>query len=522
MTTTTHGGEIVLPRTGLASTTDPGSAPHQIANLRRETLRDLQEQMPPNELAGARDCAGRLHAALPNRTRLDQNVVLVAYGGGKDSSYTLAFVRAVQLIVFDRYGETFRLRTVTNRHAGMPQAVMDNIDRVYRALRMLDDRTGCETLLVDGNTVKPYRVDEPLGDLVERNRLDLLMTGHRTGGEGRPTFCNACNLSMVNSFGLAAAHGGGVDVIITGDSPEEQRSYYLWVHKLARRFGDWKAVGGTGFRGFLRTTNTIAGAYFTDIYGPAATADVNERRVADDVGRDLAFFSIFEDARYASSTHWEFLTEFLGFQFDEIAFSFTESDCGNPTLMAHMRGLRCERLYGRGYHEGLQEYLGFAESLMRRKEFPERLIDTVRQRYRGERATDRMRELANRFAGEAYGITEEHLVCALYSPFTDKGERLQQYLAREQPDLADEAASIHALLTDDSTSDGLLGAALERISGLAVERLRTLYRSPYIKPSPSDRGNLLNAILAGDPHRDTITTRHSPDGPDVTELVSGR
>jgi hypothetical protein len=29
------------------------------------------------------------------------------------------------------------------------------------------------------------------------------------------------------------------------------------------------------------------------------------------------------------------------------AFSFTESDCANPTLMAHLRGLKCERLYGR-------------------------------------------------------------------------------------------------------------------------------------------------------------------------------
>jgi hypothetical protein len=503
------------------STGDRTATTPEMAKLRRDTLRQLEEQMPPSELAGARECARRLHATLPNR-RLDENVVLVAYGGGKDSSYTLAFVRAVQLILFARHGGTFRLRTVTNRHAGMPRAVMENIDRVYRALRMLDDRAGCQALLVDGSTVKPYRVDEPLGDLVERNRLDLLMTGHRTGGEARPTFCNACNLSMVNSFGLAAAHDGGVDVIITGDSPEEQRSYYLWVHQLARRFGGWSAGEEGGFRGFLRTTNTIAGAYFSDIYGPGGDTDVQDRRVAHDVGRDLAFFSIFADTPYASVMHWEFLTEFLGFQFDEIAFSFTESDCGNPTLMAHLRGLRCERLYGRGYDEGLAEYLAFAESLMRRKEFPERLIDAVRRRYRGDGAAERMRELANRFAHEAYGLTEEQLVCMLYSPFTDKGQRLQRYLAREQPQLVDEVESIHALLTGDSTSDGSLADTIHRITGLALSRVRTLYFSPYIQPSPTDRGTLLNAILAGDPHRATITTRHAPDGPDVTDLVSGR
>jgi hypothetical protein len=31
----------------------------------------------------------------------------VAYGGGKDSSYTLAFVRAMQLILFRLHGTTF-------------------------------------------------------------------------------------------------------------------------------------------------------------------------------------------------------------------------------------------------------------------------------------------------------------------------------------------------------------------------------------------------------------------------------
>jgi len=53
---------------------------------------------------------------------------MVAYGGGKDSSYTLAFVRAMQLILFRVHGSTFQLRVATNRHAGMPRAVLENVD----------------------------------------------------------------------------------------------------------------------------------------------------------------------------------------------------------------------------------------------------------------------------------------------------------------------------------------------------------------------------------------------------------
>ena len=500
----------------------------ELDGLRSRTLHQLRAQMSDGDIAGAQECAERLHAVLPNRDRLDENVVLVAYGGGKDSSYTLAFVRAIQLILNDRYGSTFRLRSVTNRHAGMPFAVMNNIERAYRALHILND-PGCEALLVDNDVVKPYRLEEPLADdVVRRNRLDLLMTGHRTRGEGRPTFCNACNLSMVNSFGLAAAHDGGVDVVITGDSPEEQRSYYLWVNRLAHSFGQRRdrkdRSNGTGFREFLETTNDIAGAYFAEIYGSEEQREISERRVAHDVPRRLRFFSIFDDTGYSSSHHWELLTGFLGFEFDEVAFSFTESDCGNPTLMAHLRGLKCERLYGRGYDEGLAEYRQFAERLMRRKEFPQRLIDIIRRRYAGAGAAERMRGMANRFAMEAYGLTEEQLICMVYAPFADKGERLDLYLEREQPQLAGLAERIRAVLDAEQEAQPAsdLSAALRRFSGLEPARLRTLYRSPIIDLASDGRKNLVSAILSGDPHKDVIETRHDPDGPVVHELLSGR
>jgi hypothetical protein len=70
----------------------------------------------------------------------------------------------------------------------------------------------------------------------------------------------------------------------------------------------------------------------------------------------------------------EMLTGFLGFRFDDLAFSFTESDCGNPALMAHLRGLKAERLFRRSYDEGMAEYIAFALDLMRRKDFPPQLV----------------------------------------------------------------------------------------------------------------------------------------------------
>ncbi|MFH0518031.1 PqqD family protein [Streptomyces sp. M41] len=496
------------------------------AGLRTEVLAALRSTLSDTDVAGVEKCATRLQEALP-RDQVADNVVMVAYGGGKDSSYTLAFVRAVQLCLYARLGTTFKLRSATNRHAGMPQAVMDNIDRAYTALGMTGD-PDCEMLLVDGPVVKPFAGDEPLpAAIVDRNRLDLLMTGHRTFGEARPTFCNACNLSMVNSFGAAAAHGTGVDVIITGDSPEEQRAYSWWIRRLSRKVNPHqRRRTGPGFRGFLQDTDMIASAYFAEVYGPDASAEIRERAVTSEVSEDIRFFSIFDDTRYSSGEHWALLTELLEFEFDEIAFSFTESDCGNPTIMAHLRALKAERVHGRAYAEGLAEYVDFAESLMRVKEFPENLIEVMRQRYRGPDAATRMRAVAGGFAEEAYGLTEEQLVCMLHSPFTDKGERLERYLEAEQPQLAGQVDTVRSLLDGEGEpmdpAEAELVPRLTELTGLELSRLRTLYHAEAVQFSAKGGPSMMAAILEGDPHKAEVRTRLSPDGPEVIQLATGR
>ncbi|BCK73577.1 hypothetical protein Srufu_075300 [Streptomyces libani subsp. rufus] len=504
-----------------ASTPTSSAAPDHAS-----ALRELRTVLSAENYEGAVRCAGRLYDALPDKDQLARNVVLVAYGGGKDSSYTLAFVRTMQLILSQEHGATFRMRVATNRHAGMPQAVMDNIDRAYRSLHLLDD-PDCELLLIDGQQVRTFDAALPqTDDVVGRNRLDILMTGHRTAADARPTFCNACNLSMVNSFGLAAGHNGGVDLIITGDSQQEQRDYYLWVTRLARKFGlqpprDMRA----GFQGFLASLNNISQAYFADIHGTDAPDIIAEHAITTDVRTGLEFFSIYDDTAYASGDHWELLTEFLGFRFDDIAFSFTESDCGNPALMAHLRALKCEHRYGQSYAEGLAGYVEFALSLMQKKEFPPQLMEIMRERYEGR--ADQMRAAMDAYAAQAYGFTEEQLVAMVHAPFTEKGTNLETYLAAEQPDLLPHAPLIHQLLggsaptTDEETLR--ITERLEHLTGLTLDQLRVLYGSSLRLPSLTPAGGeLIDAILEGDPHKQVVHTRHSAEGPVVPELLSGR
>ena len=85
--------------------------PPGLAQARDRTFTGLRAAMPPGVMDEALRCSGQLLAELPHQPELERNLVLVAFGGGKDSSYTLAFVRAMQLILDRVHGRTFRMIT---------------------------------------------------------------------------------------------------------------------------------------------------------------------------------------------------------------------------------------------------------------------------------------------------------------------------------------------------------------------------------------------------------------------------
>jgi hypothetical protein len=486
----------------------------------------LREQIGEAQHLAAVRCAERFRNLMFG-TDLEAVRALIAYGGGKDSSYMLAFVRLAQLVLWQQLGATFKLRVVTNRHAGMVRAVMRNIDRVYKALSLYDD-ADVELLLVDGADVKQFAVDLPFpAELGRKNRLDVLMAGHRCQAEARPTFCNACNFSMVGSFVTGLAYGERANLIITGDSLAEQRAYLGWVKQISKKMGLPRPNLRDGFKGILQAMGHIGERYSQYIHGlPAPTADAS-RRIGNGGSPAPLFFSIYQDTDYQVAGHWEFLTGYLGFEFDEIAFSFTESDCGNPALMAHLRGLRAERLYKRSYLEGIAEYVEFAVALMRRKSFPEPLIEVMRRRYDGQDAVHRMRCLMTAYAKEAFDLREDQLVCMVYSPFTQRGHHLARYLAEERPAFVTREQEIRTLLRSDADLDEGLARELTCWSGLGIQQLRVLYRSDltainHMAASPTAAQTPIALVLAKDPHKAVIETQHSPFGPPVQEWITGR
>lgn len=481
-------------------------------------MRDIEGYLTPAIIESARHCSRRLLTALPRPAQPAENRVLLAYGGGKDSSYMVAYVRYIQGLIWQAHGTTFQLRISTNRHAAMSDSVMENIDRVYRALHIHDDAF-TECLVTDGLQIRPFARHLPMPESVrQQNRNDVLMNGHRFRADARSTFCNACNLSMVNSFGLAAHYDGGVDVIITGDSPQEQTAYLAWARHLSRLFAAPVADKSRGFSGFLQTLDGVAERYFTDIYGADQVTPAH--RITWQLPRDPLFFNIYQDTAYEAGAHWALLTEFMHFRFDELMFSFSESDCGNPTLMAHIRGLRAETLLQRSYAEGIREYVRFALGLMQQKDFPPPLIAEMAARYQDEAAIAAARQRAAQFAQDAFGLSETQLVCMIYSPFIAEGQQLSAWL--QQLPLAPDEQAVRALLRGDS-SDVALAHQLTQLSGLTLAQMRHCWRSAQVSSLlEGARGDALSRVLRFDPHKAVIQVNNGVLQDRVTEVISGR
>ena len=479
---------------------------------------EIEDYLSTAIIDSAKHCSQRLLAALPDPHQLDNNRVLLAYGGGKDSSYMVAYVRYIQGLLWQQYGNTFRLRISTNRHAAMNHSVMENIDRVYQALRMHDDAY-TECLVTDGLLIRAFARDLPMPDAVrQQNRSDVLMNGHRFRADARSTFCNACNLSMVNSFGLAAHYQGGVDIIITGDSPQEQTAYLAWARHLSRVFNAPVPDKSRGFSGFLQTLDGVAQRYFADIYGEDEVTPAH--RIMHQLERDPLFFNIYQDTAYEAGAHWALLTEFMRFRFDELMFSFSESDCGNPTLMAHIRGLRAETLLQRSYAEGIREYVRFALGLMKQKDFPSLLIDEMAARYQDDEAIARQRERAANFAQQAFNLNEKQLICMIYAPFNQGGKQLAIWLEQQQIPL--EEPAIHDLMNDRS-GDLRLATQLSALSGLTVAQMRQCWQSSQVSSLLEGKSqHPLSRVLRFDPHKAVIQVNNGYLRDTVTEVISGR
>lgn len=487
----------------------------------QQVLQRLSGYLNRNERTALQLLIQRLIVAAGGIDRIGGYKVLVAFSGGKDSAYTVAMLRAAQLSIAARGAATFRLRVANMRHAGITSAVMGNIDRCYSALFLHDDPR-VELLVIDHQYVQIFEPDLPFSTAGrEQNRSDVLLGGHLTAGDARTTFCNSCYLGMADFMVRAANWGNGVNAVISGDSLKEQKQYATWIMRLARHGGQkiepWHTLG---FSGALSVIDSVGRAYYEELYGESAEASgccrppvYPNRTIAPTLltAADLIGFRTEE--------HWGLLTDFLGFRFDDLAFSFSESDCANPLLMAHLRGLKAEFIEGRAYSDGIAEYLELAAAMMRRKRMPARLIAQALAAYDSPEKIDDRRQLAEGYGQEAFGLGETQWVCLLFSPFVDAGARLEDFLRRYHPGMLVGLSDLHKTLAGQLVPD-LVPHWLVEVSGLSLKGLQSLYAKRHV--DLNDDRSIIARVRASDPDKRRVATVDPHTGALTTELISGR
>ncbi|UVJ46204.1 hypothetical protein NVV94_12090 [Pseudomonas sp. LS1212] len=457
----------------------------------------------------------RLIVAAGGIERIGGFRVMLAYGGGKDSSHALAFLRAAQLSIAARAPDTFDLRVATCRHAGITSAVMENIQRSYRAL-FADDDPRVEVLMVDDCQILPFDADARLSTATcKSNRMDLLMAGHLTGGQARASFCNSCYLSLADFYRRIMAWEGGVDLVVGADLPSEQARYLAWGRSTLRDAGLLRTEAAPRHGALLEQFEPLGHEYYRQLHGenhigaaPLPSLPIEPR-----------FLSIHDLVHVPNPAKSTLLTEFLGFRYADLAFAFSESDCANPLLMAHMRGLRAQFLQNRSYREGIDEYLQLAEAMMRRKRMPAELIEQALAAYRGEAGLKQRRQLATDFAQQAYGLSEVQLVCLLHAPFVSQGRDLEAFLRHCHPGMLVALPYLHKALQGKASPEPVMQWLVD-ISGLPQEALQRLYRMQ--RADGLDRSSLIARVRASDPDKCRIKAHDPRTGKTAFELVCGR
>jgi hypothetical protein len=391
--------------------------------------------------------------------------VLVAHGAGKGSSYTLAFLRAAQLMIAGRSPRTFQLRVATLRHAGMTQTALDTIQRGYSALFFHDDPR-VELLMVENQEVVPFNHLRPASSAGRAaSRRNMLMIGHLTSGDIRATLCNDSYLALGDFYQRVTSWGGGVHALVSSDSARKQRQYLAWLKKTAQGAGlvvpaRWPVALNSLF---TRMDEWSVG-YYRDVYAEHHAASDSASKEGY---RHLAYIGIADLINEVDKDSTPLLAEFLGYKLDEFGFHFSNPAYANPLLMAHLRGLQAQCLRELDYASGVNGYLQQARVFMRHTHIPGELI--------AQAGLPDGRLLSATYAQEFFGLEESQLTCLLFSPFIYHGERLESFLRQCHPGMLVALPELHKALQGKPVAD-MLQNWISDISGLPMTLLLHLYR----------------------------------------------
>jgi hypothetical protein len=424
----------------------------------------------------------RLGFAAGGMERIGDFKVLVIQSGSRDSCYTLALLRAAQLSIASRAPATFHLRVATLRLNGSNPTALENIHRTCSALFVYDDPR-VEVLMVDNREVLALDHSAPISPAGrESNRTNLLMLGYRRVWDGPLDLWDDGYLSTGEFYGQIARWNHGVDAWVSGDTPRQQKQFIEGLKRAAAKAGlqasDQHEPGYAGLFALLEELGNqgYQRFYTEDGLDPWRPAEQFE------TCRSATFIDIHDMLVSNLEERWPLLTEFLGFQADELAAQLSDNEYISFPVSAHLRGLQACFLQGRSYEAGVVEYLQQTLVMMCRKQLPDRLCELAEEVFGDPAILADLRARATAEAQCSLGLSEVQLVCLLFAPFADNAANLERFLRQCHPGMLVAMPELHRAMKGHPVADQVKQWMVD-VSGLPVNLIGKLYR---MGPAPAN------------------------------------
>lgn len=418
----------------------------------------------------------------------------VMYGGGKDSGVMLGAARTMQLMIAEEHGVILQLRVGIGEHAGMIGGVYQNINNALDVLKLNNDPdVDIVWINRDKTHTKQNLSSENAGTVGNISRQNILGSGHLFSGAGRRTFCDSCNIGLGQWITTMLNYNGGADIFMTGDNTIETSAQIDGaVNDIAKDLGvellAQQNMSPTQKR--LKNLELVGKKHSQIIHGDEAEVLAFNY---PDIPKKAQFMGFFGDEGIGNSIgkRIEFLRDYLKMDYSTLAFSFTESDCGNPALMCHIYGLIAEHAYknqGVTYGDGIRMFLDYIMPKVEEKKFPPEFVDELKKRYQNDDAITETRAAVEDYAKKAYDLGSQQVIAMVYAPFTQSGVNMKKYLdylrTIDNPDAAVQTVinsenQISTILKSDlelNPKQAEIVSALNELTGLSLEQMRKLYK----------------------------------------------
>ncbi|UFP97403.1 hypothetical protein [Pseudomonas fitomaticsae] len=416
----------------------------------------------------------RLAVAAGGMDRIGEFKVLAIQSGTRDCCYSLALLRAAQLSIAGRAPATFQLRVATLRCNGVPPSALQNLHRSFSALFLHDDPR-VELLMVDHREIQPFNHLAPVCDEGrEASRLALLMVGHRRSWEEDLTLWDHQYLTTAEFYGQVARWKNGVDALISSDNARRQEQFLDGLDRAVNKVGLGKlSRKGGGFDELFSLLDSIGGDCYRELY--SQDDQVPWRPIGEfEACRRTSYIGIDDMVVGKMEERWPLLSDFLGFQADDLMFEARTGECADPLVGAYLKGMQASHTEGRTYEVGVSEYLQQCLATMRSRNTPEQVCERFESAFGNLSDLAEHQSLAANSLQKNFGLNETQLVCLLFAPFIDAGAGLERFLRTCHPGMLVAMPDLHRAMQGLHAPEQVLQWMTD-VSGLPLRLICRLY-----------------------------------------------